>query len=194
LDNHNLGILCVTKISFTKGKRKFTCKSWIIKMCYVLPSCSNCKPKKRLDQLQICKWDFCIVKTFREGSVVTPIWKECKDETHTPEMGTWESVGTPKFSEFDCKGQNILHWGVLYIIGKLSKLRCRKWVCMSHLDICNTSYGKNKGRESNWQFDSQPLKVRNRPTQVRVGEVRHTTGKLSMRATTFLQNSSQSEV
>jgi hypothetical protein len=34
---------------------------------------------------------------------------------------------------------------------------------MSHLDICNISYGKKKGRESNWQFDSQPLKVRNRP-------------------------------
>jgi hypothetical protein len=34
---------------------------------------------------------------------------------------------------------------------------------MSHLDICSTSYGKKKGRESIWQFDSQPLKVRNRP-------------------------------
>jgi hypothetical protein len=30
------------------------------------------------------------------------------------------------------------------------------------LDICNTSYGKKKGRESNWQFDSRPLKVGNR--------------------------------
>jgi hypothetical protein len=34
---------------------------------------------------------------------------------------------------------------------------------MSHLDIFNTSYGKKKGRESNWQFDSRPLKVGNRP-------------------------------
>jgi len=25
------------------------------------------------------------------------------------------------------------------------------------------SYGQKKGRESNWQFDSQPLKVKNRP-------------------------------
>jgi hypothetical protein len=31
------------------------------------------------------------------------------------------------------------------------------------LDIWNTSYGQKKGRESNWQFDSQPLKVKNRP-------------------------------
>jgi hypothetical protein len=50
-----------------------------------------------------------------------------------------------------------------YIIGKLSKCRCRKWACMSHLDICSTSYGKKKGRESNWQFNSRPLKVVNRP-------------------------------
>jgi hypothetical protein len=34
---------------------------------------------------------------------------------------------------------------------------------MSHLDICNISYGRKKGQESKWQFDSQPLKVRNRP-------------------------------
>jgi hypothetical protein len=34
---------------------------------------------------------------------------------------------------------------------------------MTHLDICNTSYGKKKGWESNYQFDSQPQKVGNRP-------------------------------
>jgi len=33
----------------------------------------------------------------------------------------------------------------------------------THLDICNTSYGKKKGRESNWQFNFWPLKVGNRP-------------------------------
>jgi hypothetical protein len=73
-------------------------------------------------------------------------------------MGTWESTGTPKTSEFDCKGQNTSHCSIFYIIGKISKCRCRKWACMSHLDICNTSYGKKKGQESNWQFDSRPLK------------------------------------
>jgi hypothetical protein len=34
---------------------------------------------------------------------------------------------------------------------------------MNHLDICSTSYDKKKGRESNWQFDSQLLKVGNQP-------------------------------
>jgi hypothetical protein len=32
---------------------------------------------------------------------------------------------------------------------------------MTHLDIYNTSYGQKKGRESNWQFDSRPRKVKN---------------------------------
>ncbi len=43
------------------------------------------------------------------------------------------------------------------------KCRCPKWPRMSHLDIWSPSYGQKKGRESNWQFDSRPLKVRNRP-------------------------------
>jgi hypothetical protein len=39
-------------------------------------------------------------------NVATPLLKECEDDTHTPEMGTWESFGTPKTSKFNCKGQN----------------------------------------------------------------------------------------
>jgi len=89
--------------------------------------------------------------------------EECEDDTHTPEMGTWESSGTHETSEFDCRGQNTSLWNVLYIIEQLSKCKCRKWPCMSHLDICSTSYDKKKGRESNCQFDSWPLKVGNRP-------------------------------
>jgi len=95
--------------------------------------------------------------------VTTLFWGKCEDETHIPEIGTWESSGTPETSEFDFRGQNTLHWGVLYIIEKLLKFRCRKWPRIGHLDIYNTSYGKKKGRESNWQFDSRPLKVENRP-------------------------------
>jgi hypothetical protein len=95
--------------------------------------------------------------------VATLLWSKCENETHTPEIGTWESSGTPKISEFNCRGQNTSHWGVLYIIGKLLKFRCRKWPCIGHLDIWSTSYDIKKGRESNWQFDSRPLKIRNRP-------------------------------
>jgi hypothetical protein len=87
-------------------------------------------------------------------------------------MGTWHSTVTLETSEFDYKGQNTSHWGVIYIIGKLLKCRCLKWARMTHLDICNTSYGKKKGRESNCQFDSLPRKVGNRPKLVHASGVR----------------------
>jgi hypothetical protein len=78
-------------------------------------------------------------------------------------VGDLESSGTPKNSELDFRGQNTSYWGVLDIIGKVLKFRCPKWPWMSHLDIFSPSYGQKKGRESNWQFDSRPLKVGNRP-------------------------------
>ncbi len=84
--------------------------------------------------------------------VATPLLEECEDDIHIFQMGTWESSRTPKTSELDCRGQNISPWGVLHIIGKLSKCRCRKWPCMSHLDIYNTSYGKKKGQELIWPW------------------------------------------
>jgi len=74
-----------------------------------------------------------------------------------------ESSGTPENSELDLKGQISLHLSVLGFVGKGLKCKCPKWPRMSHLDICSPSYGQKKGRESNWQFDFQPLKVRNRP-------------------------------
>jgi hypothetical protein len=95
--------------------------------------------------------------------VATPLLEECEDDIHTLKMGTWESTRTPKTLEFDFRGQNTSPWSVLHVIGKLLKRRCRKWPCMIHLDICSTSYGKKKGWESNWQFGSRPLKVKNRP-------------------------------
>jgi hypothetical protein len=74
-----------------------------------------------------------------------------------------ESRWTPETSESDCRGQNSMYCGVFYIIGKILKRRCLKWARIAHLDIWNTSYGQKKGRESNWQFDSRPQKVGNRP-------------------------------
>jgi hypothetical protein len=65
---------------------------------------------------------------------------------------------------------------------------------MTHLDISNTSYGQKKGRESNCQFNSQPLKVENRPISLREGGMPHTIGKLSMKDTTLLWISIQLEV
>jgi hypothetical protein len=73
-----------------------------------------------------------------------------------------ESSGTPECLELNNKAQNTSHWGVLSVIGKVLKSRYRKWPRIGHLDICSPSYGQKKGRESNWQFDSRPLKVGNR--------------------------------
>jgi hypothetical protein len=57
---------------------------------------------------------------------------------HTSKWVPILRVGVPMNSqilESDCKGQNTLDWGVLYIIGKLLELKCLKWARMTHLDI-----------------------------------------------------------
>jgi hypothetical protein len=95
--------------------------------------------------------------------VATPVWAKCEGEAHTPKSGKLESYGTPKNSELNCRGQISSHWSVFYTVGKVLKCKCPKWPRMSHLDMYSPSYGQKKGRESNWQFDSRPLKVGNRP-------------------------------
>jgi hypothetical protein len=58
------------------------------------------------------------------------------------------------------------------------------------LDICSPSYGQKKGRESNWQFDSRPLKVGNRP----LPDVCSGSATRRWKATTLVQTSSRSEL
>jgi hypothetical protein len=96
-------------------------------------------------------------------TVATPLWPSVGVKPNTPKVGDLESSGTPECLEFDSKAQNTSHWGVLEVIGKVLKHKYWKWPHISHLDICRPSYGQKNGRESNWQFDSRPLKVRNRP-------------------------------
>ncbi|CAM6044187.1 unnamed protein product [Sphagnum compactum] len=111
----------------------------------------------------ICVVSSCL-REYQRPKVSQPHFgAKCEDETHTPKVGDLESSGTPECLEFNSKGRNTLDWGVLGVIGKVLKCRCPKWPCISHLDIYSPSYGQKKGRESNWQFDSRPLKVRNRP-------------------------------
>ncbi len=95
--------------------------------------------------------------------VTTPLWAKCEGEAHTPKSGKLESYGTLENSEHNCKGQISSNMNVLSVIRKVLKCKCPKWPRMSHLDICGPSYGQKKGRESNWQFDFRPLKVRNWP-------------------------------
>jgi hypothetical protein len=95
--------------------------------------------------------------------VATPLWPSVGVKPNTPKVGDSESSETPDCLGFDSKAQNTSHWGVLGVIGKVLKRRYRKWPRIGHLDICSPSYGQKKGWESNWQFDSRPLKVGNRP-------------------------------
>ncbi len=98
------------------------------------------------------------------------LWAKREDETPTPKVEDLESFGTPECLEFHSRGQNTSHWSVFGVIRKVLKCRCPKWSRISHLDIYSPNYGQKKGRESNQQFDSRPLKVENRPlANLRIG-------------------------
>jgi hypothetical protein len=100
--------------------------------------------------------------TWNGVHVATPLWPSVGVKPNTPKVGDLESFGTPERLGFDSKAQNTSMWGVLGVIGKVLKRKYRKWPRIGHLDICNPRYGQKKGRESNWQFDSRPLKVKSR--------------------------------
>jgi hypothetical protein len=93
--------------------------------------------------------------------VATLLWKSVRMRLTLLKWGLGSPSGLPKLQSSIARVKTPRPWGVLHIIEKLPKCRCRKWPRMSHLDICSTSSGQKKGRESNWQFDSRPLKVRN---------------------------------
>jgi hypothetical protein len=65
-------------------------------------------------------------------------------------VGSWSPKWTPESSKRDYRGQNPLPRRVLYIIGKILKVLCLKWVCIAHSNIWNISYDQKKGQESNW--------------------------------------------
>ncbi len=105
-------------------------------------------------------------------SVATLTWPSMGVKPNTWKSWDLESSGTPKCLELNSRTQNTLHWGVLGVIRKVLKRTYQKWPRIGHLDICRPSYGQMKGRESNWQFVSRPLKVRNRPlSEVQIGSV-----------------------
>jgi hypothetical protein len=71
-----------------------------------------------------------------------------------PKVGTWSPPGLLQLQSSIAEVKTP-YLDVLFIpLEKALKCRCRKWPHMNHLDICSTSYGQKKGRESHWQFDS----------------------------------------
>jgi hypothetical protein len=109
------------------------------------------------------KWIWKVHGTQCRNPTLRELWS-CHSHSRKWDL---ESSRTSENLERDCRGQNTLHRGVLGTVGKVSKCRCPKWPCMSHLTIYSPSYSRKKGRESNWesnwQFDSRPLKAGNRP-------------------------------
>ncbi len=96
-------------------------------------------------------------------STMQRVWgNELSHSQMNSNVESWSPKWTYRSSECDCRVK-IHPWRVLYIIGKLLKRKYQKWARIAHLDIWNTSYGQKKGPKSNWQFDSQPLKVENQP-------------------------------
>jgi hypothetical protein len=100
-------------------------------------------------------FDFLLIETIKILFLViicvaTLLWVKWEDETPTPKVGDLESSKTPECLEFDRRGENTSHWGVLGVVGKVLKCGCPKCPRIGHLDICSPSYGQKKGRESNW--------------------------------------------
>jgi len=100
---------------------------------------------------------------------MTPRTPQCEvfcpllwSSTHS---GVPEDSQPPTFPSVGLHPHTWPKWGCnnLGVIEKFLKLRYRKWPRIGHSDIFSPSYGQKKGRESNSQFDSRPLKVKNWP-------------------------------
>jgi hypothetical protein len=81
-------------------------------------------------------------------TVAPLLWPSVGVKPNTWKSWDLESSGTPECSKLDNKGQNTSHWGVLGVVGKVLKRRYRKWPRIGNSNICNSSYGQKKGRES----------------------------------------------
>jgi hypothetical protein len=89
-----------------------------------------------------------------------PTLAKCGGEAqHLEKLGIWSPPGLPNVQSSTTRPKT----PCIGVINKVLKRRYRKCPRIGHLDICSPSYGQKKGRESNWQFDSWPLKVGNRP-------------------------------
>ncbi len=73
----------------------------------------------------------------------------------SPHSQEWENWSLPKLPKTQSSSSGVKTPGIGVFFIPLERPH------MSHLDICSPSYGQKKGRESNWQFDSRPLKVKN---------------------------------
>jgi hypothetical protein len=106
--------------------------------------------------------------------------KECEDENSHPQVN-------PHFGNRSLGGLSTIQKAIVevktpciedffYIIGNILKYRCLKWARMTHLDICNTSYGKKKVGSQTGSLITDHKKSGINPTPVRAGGLQHTIG------------------
>jgi hypothetical protein len=110
-----------------------------------------------ISRFHIC---FCLSKGI---GVATPLWPSVGVKPNTWKSWRLRVFWGSRMFRAQQQGAKHLALGVLGVIGKFLKRRYRKCPRIGNSDICSPSYGQMKGRESNWQFASRPLKVRNRP-------------------------------
>jgi hypothetical protein len=100
---------------------------------------------------------------FSKSIVATPLWRSVRMTFTLSKWGLESPLGLPKTQSSIAGVKTLCLEVFLHTVDKVLKCRCRKWPCMCHSDIYSTSYGRKNSWESNWQFDSRPLKVGNRP-------------------------------
>ncbi len=78
-------------------------------------------------------------------NVATPLEGSVRSPLTLPKMGFKSPPGLPNTQNSIVGVKTPCLEVIFYTVGKVLKCRCPKWPCMSHLDICSTSYGRKKG-------------------------------------------------
>jgi len=112
------------------------------------------------------------------------------------ELPLWEleSRWTLESSESNFRGQNLLDWKVLYIIGKFLELICLNGLVWPIWTLKTQVITKRRVGNQIDNLISNHKKSGITLISLRSGCVQHIVGKLSIRNTTFLHTSFQSEV
>ncbi len=124
------------------------------------PKESNCNCTKENSKCQWGHWPL----SSSGGECRNSTLAKCEGEAqHLEKVRIWSPPGLPNVQSSTARPKTPRIDVFLVSLEKVLKRKCRKWPRIGHLNICNPSYGQKKGRESNCQFDSRSLKVRNRP-------------------------------
>jgi len=83
-----------------------------------------------------------------EGECHNPTLRECKDETHTPEMGLGSPLRLLKLQSLIARVKTPRIGAVFISLENYQSVNVENGLTWGHLEICNTRYGKKKAQES----------------------------------------------